>query len=255
MIPTASQPPRRPWKMRRSIQKRVEPQGSTSTLSAGMAIKARAQSLELQNSGVPIARNVVKKVKFGRFVKATLHRIGQSGQRRAGRARLPVNDVSSWLTREGQRPRKLVQSRAKKKSFSNKSSLKSCFVKPSEIRFSQESISLAFQDGHSLQDTKDALASGELQKRDIPPIRIVKTHRGNLVCHDNRRLHMYKALEKEGLVGRIKAHITKRRIPSWKLSSLTHGLAVKMRAKRAEAGAESVNPSHTKCEQMCRTQV
>eukprot|EP00929_Paragymnodinium_shiwhaense_P105887 TRINITY_DN7094_c0_g1_i1.p1 TRINITY_DN7094_c0_g1~~TRINITY_DN7094_c0_g1_i1.p1 ORF type:complete len:471 (-),score=68.24 TRINITY_DN7094_c0_g1_i1:650-2062(-) len=106
------------------------------------------------------------------------------------------------------------------------------YVRPLEVRFSQQTISPTFRDGKSLEETQSAIANGTMQKRDIPPIRVFKTRGGNLYSHDNRRLAMYKNLESNGKVGKIKIELTDQRVPKWKWSTLNRGTAVRLRQKR-----------------------
>ena len=59
---------------------------------------------------------------------------------------------------------------------------------PNEIRFSQRYISGSFSDGTPLQQTIDALRSGELSPGDLPPIRVFEGPGGGTFTLDNRRL-------------------------------------------------------------------
>eukprot|EP00928_Gymnodinium_smaydae_P084478 TRINITY_DN6774_c0_g4_i1.p1 TRINITY_DN6774_c0_g4~~TRINITY_DN6774_c0_g4_i1.p1 ORF type:complete len:709 (-),score=73.10 TRINITY_DN6774_c0_g4_i1:194-2320(-) len=116
------------------------------------------------------------------------------------------------------------------------------FVKPSQVRFSQNSISSNFRDGRSLETTGEAIADGSLQKRSIPLMRVFKTKNGNYFSHDNRRLAMYKQLEarrKLGKSGKVKVQLTDDRVPKWKWSTLNHGVAVRLRQKRQSVSGQA----------------
>lgn len=82
------------------------------------------------------------------------------------------------------------------------------FVLPSEVRFTQDSISGAFRDGTSLLATVVELASREIEKRDIEMVRIV-WHNGAWYTLDNRRLACFRLLE---MCGRVRS-ITCRVLP------------------------------------------
>jgi hypothetical protein len=55
------------------------------------------------------------------------------------------------------------------------------------IRFTQSSVSTTFRDGRSMQETVDALRSGELSPSELPAIRVFQRG-GSIYTLDNRRL-------------------------------------------------------------------
>ncbi|MEO8178048.1 MAG: pre-toxin TG domain-containing protein [Deltaproteobacteria bacterium] len=63
---------------------------------------------------------------------------------------------------------------------------------PKDILFSQPTISQNFSDGHTLNQTVEALRSGKLKPTDLPPIRVVEKD-GKLITLDNRRLAAFEA--------------------------------------------------------------
>jgi uncharacterized protein YaiL (DUF2058 family) len=65
-------------------------------------------------------------------------------------------------------------------------------VNPKEIMFSQPTISQNFSDGHTINQTVEALRSGKLKPTDLPPIRVVEQN-GKLITLDNRRLATFTA--------------------------------------------------------------
>lgn len=76
------------------------------------------------------------------------------------------------------------------------------FLLPSEIRYCKNSISNRFRDGRLIGKTLDDLCECRIRKRDLPPIS-VKCIRGNFISNNNRRLWVFKQLQKRGMCGRI----------------------------------------------------
>jgi len=80
------------------------------------------------------------------------------------------------------------------------------YIAPSELRFTHDSISCRFQDGHSLEETFQKLMDGELQlsHNELPPL-VVMQYRGYwFVVRGNRRLYLYQKLEKAGYIQTVK---------------------------------------------------
>ena len=72
--------------------------------------------------------------------------------------------------------------------------------KPSQLHFSQDSISCKFRNGTDILQTFRKLANGSLFPDDIEPIQ-ARIHNGKLtVFEGNRRLFLYKKLESVGLI-------------------------------------------------------
>ena len=110
------------------------------------------------------------------------------------------------------------------------------YLRPSEIRFSQDSISNKFDyPNNSIGDTLDDLIKGQIRITDIPNIS-VKNVDGNWVSADNRRLWVFKHLELFGKCETIQV-IETRHIPPFKNSSKNDGLSVKIRGGGNPGGA------------------
>ena len=72
--------------------------------------------------------------------------------------------------------------------------------RPSELHFSQDSISCAFRNGTSISKTFRELANGSLSPDDIEPIQIKVYKEKLIVFEGNRRLLLYKILESLDLI-------------------------------------------------------
>ena len=106
---------------------------------------------------------------------------------------------------------------------------KMMYLRPSEIRFSQDSISNKFDNPNVfIGDTLDDLIKGQIRIADIPKISVKLNVDGNWVSADNRRLWVFKQLEEFGKCETIQVIETKR-IPPFKNSSKNDGLSVKIR--------------------------
>jgi RHS repeat-associated protein len=64
-------------------------------------------------------------------------------------------------------------------------------VDPKTLRFTQNSISRAFQDGRTVDDLIDGLASGRVTADDVPPLRVFEQN-GSTFSLDNRRLYAFQ---------------------------------------------------------------
>lgn len=64
---------------------------------------------------------------------------------------------------------------------------------PSEIRYTQDSISRRFQNGTLLEEAVEKLVRGESHIDDFPPIRVFR-EKGIVYSIDNRRLFVFKSL-------------------------------------------------------------
>ncbi|XP_077974352.1 uncharacterized protein LOC144429973 [Styela clava] len=76
------------------------------------------------------------------------------------------------------------------------------YLKPSEIRFTQDSIAERFQDGGLLDDAIYNIQAEELSPGDFPPIKVVRKN-GKLYSFDNRRLYIFRVCEYEGIIDEI----------------------------------------------------
>lgn len=79
-------------------------------------------------------------------------------------------------------------------------------LRPSEIRFIQDTINDIFQDGGSVNETALALCEGRISINTFPPIKVVKF--GNkYFSFDNRRLYVFRVAEYRGIVSHIPVQI------------------------------------------------
>lgn len=72
-------------------------------------------------------------------------------------------------------------------------------MKPSEIRFIQDSISGYFQDGGHVNDAVQQIGLGELSAENFPPIQVVYKDYKHY-SFDNRRLYVFRACEYLGYI-------------------------------------------------------
>lgn len=75
-------------------------------------------------------------------------------------------------------------------------------MRPSDIRYSQDSISCEFGAGKTIWNTLDKLEDGIMQVTDLPKIRVCKKD-GKWYTADNRRLWLFKNLESSGKLNNI----------------------------------------------------
>ena len=80
-------------------------------------------------------------------------------------------------------------------------------LKPSEIRYSQDSIGGRFMDGRSLSTTLQQLLSNAVTPDTIPCIEVVIREDSYYALTGNRRLFLYKKLENAGLLDDIPVRI------------------------------------------------
>jgi len=102
---------------------------------------------------------------------------------------------------------------------------------PSELRFTHDSISYRFHDGHSLEETFQKLMDGELQLSDLPPLEVMEYRGYWFVVRGNRRLYLCQKLENAGYIQTVK--VVKRsfddKVFQRQFSSNNMGLSVKIR--------------------------
>ncbi|XP_002132092.4 uncharacterized protein LOC100184451 [Ciona intestinalis] len=79
-------------------------------------------------------------------------------------------------------------------------------MKPSMIQFSQDSVAKSFQNGTDLHETCQLISTGSVSADEIPPIRvIIKDNKA--ISVDNRRLYVFRVLEKAGCLHSIKVQV------------------------------------------------
>lgn len=103
-------------------------------------------------------------------------------------------------------------------------------LRPSDIRFSQSSISSKFKDGTSIGQLLDDIYFGRCFASAVSQIE-VSSIEGQWVSADNRRLWVFKQLEKVGRVDFISVKVVKK-LYQGKLTSENNGLDVEIRNGR-----------------------
>lgn len=103
-------------------------------------------------------------------------------------------------------------------------------LRPSEITFSQDSISWSFADGHSLEQTYEDLLSGRCKVEDIEKIKITwQSHEKSpgKACWwtytGNRRLSLFQRLEDEGRLQFLVAEWVNEPVPEWRMTTVNGG--------------------------------
>ncbi|XP_063425773.1 uncharacterized protein LOC134709543 [Mytilus trossulus] len=77
-------------------------------------------------------------------------------------------------------------------------------MRPSELRFTHDSVSCNFQDGHSMDETLRMVLNGSIPISRIPPL-VVMNYQGSwYVVRGNRRLYLYQLLERNGKLQYVK---------------------------------------------------
>lgn len=89
------------------------------------------------------------------------------------------------------------------------------FFEPCEILFTQATIKSKFKNGKSLEETACQLACSDIQKRDLPMIRVVR-HEGFMYSLDNRRLAVFRLLQLTGIIRRIKVLVVPMDEKQWR---------------------------------------
>ncbi|KAL3877302.1 hypothetical protein ACJMK2_035032 [Sinanodonta woodiana] len=102
-------------------------------------------------------------------------------------------------------------------------------IRPSDIRYTQESISCRFQIGKNIGTVIKEIMNEECKISDIPEIEVMVKD-GVYYSADNRRLYIFKILEAKGLVADISVRLVKR-IKKSKWTTKTQGLAIDVRGQ------------------------
>lgn len=101
---------------------------------------------------------------------------------------------------------------------------------PSEIRFSQDSISCHFQDGGLVNGIVDDICEGRVDVKTIPPISVAKVN-NRFYSADNRRLYVFRVLEKRGVLSHIDVRLVDHIYPD-KMTTENEGVSVEVRGAK-----------------------
>ncbi|CAJ1408069.1 unnamed protein product [Effrenium voratum] len=103
-------------------------------------------------------------------------------------------------------------------------------IRPSDVTFSQDSISKSFTDGKTLDGTLESLRSGKCKLEDIEQIKITWHSHWRVSAKPrwwtytgNRRLSLYQQLEKEGFLEYIVAEWVNLPVPEWRVTTEAAG--------------------------------
>lgn len=72
-------------------------------------------------------------------------------------------------------------------------------IAPSEIRFTQDNIGSVFRDGRGVNRAIEEIESGRIKVENFPAIRVARKN-NKYYSLDNRRLYVFRVLEKRGLI-------------------------------------------------------
>ncbi|XP_076824816.1 uncharacterized protein LOC143470521 isoform X3 [Clavelina lepadiformis] len=107
-------------------------------------------------------------------------------------------------------------------------------LKPSEIRFTQDSIAMYFQNGEAINNVCERIALGELNIDDFPKIEVVPLDEFYFSL-DNRRLYMFRVLEILGVTARVPV-IFKNPTTDRKLTTINKGCHIEIRKSKDNNG-------------------
>lgn len=82
-------------------------------------------------------------------------------------------------------------------------------MRPSEIRFTHDSIQSSFRDGRSIPETFREILLQNLVIEDLPLMELMEYEFQSdwFVVRGNRRLFMFQELEKRGFMQKVKVHL------------------------------------------------
>lgn len=98
---------------------------------------------------------------------------------------------------------------------------------PSKIFFTQNSIAAEFQNGYSVNETLREIELGEMFVEDFPAMRVVKMN-NKYYSLDNRRLYVFRVLEKRGKLKSVDVRIVER-VLQGRITTKNGGRSVKIR--------------------------
>jgi len=101
---------------------------------------------------------------------------------------------------------------------------------PSDIRFMQDSIYPSFYGGKRVNDVIEDIYSGRTSLNVLPRIEVTKRN-NKYYSLDNRRLYLYRVLEKRGFLSRVKVSLVSK-WPEWKFTTENDGASVIVRGQK-----------------------
>ena len=113
---------------------------------------------------------------------------------------------------------------------------------PSKIRFMHKQINSNFKNCKSVNQTVYNIENGSMSVDDLPMIRVVRRN-GRYYAFDNRRLYVYRVLEKRGCVRTVtvvKASPSK--FQPRRFNTLNNGISVTVRGDVTLAHAVAISP-------------
>ncbi|XP_060599674.1 uncharacterized protein LOC132753251 [Ruditapes philippinarum] len=149
-----------------------------------------------------------------------------SGDRKSTESKNKTTAAKQSNTHVLEEKQKIKPAKKVKVTPSKKEEIK---FRPSEIRYSQSSISKQFSDGTDIGQLLDDIYFGRCFASDIPQIEILNL-KGKWVSADNRRLWVFKQLEILGKIDFINVKVS-RKIYSRKLTSENGGNNVEIRGE------------------------
>ena len=104
-------------------------------------------------------------------------------------------------------------------------------MRPSDIYYSQDSISVEFDNGYTIFSTLNACRKHPFVIDKISPIRVCNIY-GKWYTLDNRRLWIFKRLEEEGHISDVWVHyVGRHQLPDSKFTTTTEGESVEIRQR------------------------
>ncbi|CAK8688410.1 uncharacterized protein LOC143460312 [Clavelina lepadiformis] len=83
-----------------------------------------------------------------------------------------------------------------------------CECRPSELLFTQTTISSTFTNGTSIHDLIDKIKREREYDSGLLPLEVARDrYDGELYCNNNRRLYLFRVLEKEGYISKIRVKV------------------------------------------------
>ena len=105
-------------------------------------------------------------------------------------------------------------------------------LRPSEIRFIQDSIKWSFQDGESVNAVAEEVCSRTKSVRSFPTIQVVKRN-NKYYSFDNRRLYVFRIAEYRGVIADIPVRIVpESRLDLNRFTTKNDGRTVEVRGAR-----------------------